>query len=64
LKLACSHQRSTIPWLAIKNQIIREWLELDGIGVRVADLEPGFVCRACGKRGARLRPVQSNGRAR
>jgi hypothetical protein len=48
--------RWTIPWLAIKSQIIREWSELDGIGVRVADIEPGFVCRACGKRGARLRP--------
>jgi hypothetical protein len=48
--------RWTIPWLVIKSQIIREWSELDGIGVRVADIEPGFVCRACGKRGARLRP--------
>lgn len=27
------------------------------IGVRLSDLEPKFTCRACGHRGADVRPV-------
>jgi hypothetical protein len=30
--------------------------------VRLLDIEPGFVCTACGKRGAEVRPKFSNAR--
>ena len=30
--------------------------------VRLSDIEPGFVCNACGKRGAEVRPKFSNAR--
>ena len=30
--------------------------------VRLSDIEPGFVCSACGKRGAEVRPKFSSAR--
>jgi hypothetical protein len=30
--------------------------------VRLSDIEPGFVCTACGKRGAEIRPKFSQAR--
>jgi hypothetical protein len=33
-----------------------------GDDVRLSDVEPGFVCTACGKRGAEVRPKFSSAR--
>jgi hypothetical protein len=44
----CSH------WIAISGD---QWLD----GLRLTDIEPSFVCQACGTKGANLRLVRGHG---